>query len=216
MPARMSASRMVSILAGTYRDGGVTLRFSSPFELLVATVLSAQCTDERVNAVTPGLFRKYPDARHLAQAPLDDVRKIVHPLGFFNQKSRAIIALSARLVEHCGGDVPADRTMLESLPGVGRKTANIVLSRVFGIPAIAVDTHVFRVASRMFGFERLGRDQVEQRLMELLPEKDWNLVNHTLIFHGRSCCSPRKPGCDRCPVAAGCAYARSCMRTTAV
>lgn len=203
---KATPSRVIAMLRDTYRKGGVTLTFNNPFELLVATVLAAQCTDVRVNSITPILFESYPTPKALSKASTGSVSKIIHPLGFFNQKSKNIISLAAIISNQHKGKVPNDRVALEALPGVGRKTANIVLSRIFGVPAIAVDTHVKRVASRIFGFSDPDPYKIEKNLMKILPVRVWNDVNLSLIFHGRAICKPREPLCENCVIARYCAF----------
>ncbi len=194
------ARRVDRALAQRYPDARCELDFRTPFELLVATVLSAQTTDVRVNQTTPGLFARYPDAAAMANAPLEELEAILGPLGFFRAKSRAVQGLSAALVERFGGEVPRRMKDLVTLPGVGRKTANVVLGNAFGIPGLPVDTHVLRLAHRL-GYT--GSDdpvQVEKDVTELLPRKDWTMASHRLIFHGRRTCFARRPACGACPV----------------
>lgn len=194
------------ILKNYHKEGGITLEANTPFQLLIATILSAQCTDERVNAVSKGLFTKFGKPEMLAKADIYEISEIIKPLGFYNQKAKYIVGAAKKLVTDFHGEVPNDRNALQSLPGVGRKTANIVLSRVFGIPAIAVDTHVKRVATRLFDLKEKTPDKIEKALMKFLPESMWNDVNLTLIFHGRTICRPRRPLCNNCPVNRYCKY----------
>ena len=194
------ARRVDRALAERYPDARCELDFRTPFELLVATVLSAQTTDVRVNQTTPVLFARYPDAAAMAAAPLEELEEILGPLGFFRAKSRAVQGLSAALVERYRGEVPRRMKDLVTLPGVGRKTANVVLGNAFGIPGLPVDTHVLRLAHRL-GYT--GSDdpvQVEKDVTELLPRKDWTMASHRLIFHGRRTCFARRPACGACPV----------------
>ena len=197
---RAKAFAELEILARTYPHAETALHFSNPFELLIAVILSAQCTDERVNMTTPALFKKYPNAKALAKAEQEDVEKIVKSCGFFRMKARNIIAAARALVENHGGDVPNDRDALEALAGVGRKTANVVMSVAFEGAAIAVDTHVFRVAHRLgFTTGKTPRD-VEEDLMKLVPRDDWRHAHHWLILHGRAICKAPTPRCGECPV----------------
>lgn len=192
--------KMLALLAAAYPDAKPALHYRNAFELLVAVLLSAQCTDERVNIVTKELFAKAPTPKAMADLGEDAIREIIKSCGLYKNKAKNIAALSAILAEKFDGEVPSDRESLESLPGIGRKSANVVMSVAFGIPALAVDTHVFRVSRRM-GFSS-GNDvrKVENDLLELIPEKDWAAAHHWLIFHGRRCCKAQRPLCDSCPV----------------
>ncbi|KTR59120.1 endonuclease III [Rothia kristinae] len=195
------ARRINRILAETYPYAVAELDFDSPFQLLVATVLSAQTTDVKVNAVTPGLFAAYPTPQDLAQAPHEAVEEIVRPLGFYRAKTRSIIALADRLVDEHDGEVPDTLEGLTALPGVGRKTAFVVLGNAFGCPGLTVDTHFGRLARR-FGFtEQEDPVKVEHDVAALFPPKDWTMLSHRLIYHGRRICHARRPACGVCPVA---------------
>lgn len=198
------ARRIDRALAVRYPDARCELDFSTPFELLVATVLSAQTTDVRVNTTTPTLFARYPDAPAMAGADLPTLEAILQPLGFFRAKARSVQGLSAALVERYGGEVPRRMKDLVTLPGVGRKTANVVLGNAFGIPGIPVDTHVLRLSQRLGLTASDDPVQVEQDLAALLPRSDWTMASHRLIFHGRRTCFARKPACGACPVLALC------------
>lgn len=193
-------NKMLALLAAAYPDARPALHYKNAFELLVAVLLSAQCTDERVNIVTAELFAKAPTPAAMVELGEDAIREIIKSCGLYKNKAKNIAALSGILVERFGGEVPSDRASLESLPGIGRKSANVVMSVAFGIPALAVDTHVFRVSRRM-GFSA-GNDvrKVEDDLLALIPEKDWAAAHHWLIFHGRRCCKAQRPLCDGCPV----------------
>ncbi|MFN7684355.1 MAG: endonuclease III [Oligoflexia bacterium] len=191
---------ILRILDRLYPDAHCALIHKNPFELLVATMLSAQCTDERVNQVTPALFKKYPDAAAMAKATLSDLEQLVRSTGFYKNKALALKTTAQLLVEQHGGEVPADQAALTALRGVGRKTANVVLGNCFGIPGIVVDTHVGRLVRRM-GFTREADPvKVEYAMMEIIDRDWWTLSNHLLIDHGRSLCSARKPLCSECPV----------------
>ena len=191
-------------LAQRYPDAHCELDFSNPFELLVATVLSAQTTDVRVNLVTPELFRRYPDARALAGADRTEVETIIASTGFFRAKTESLLRLGAALVEDHQGQVPGRLADLVKLPGVGRKTANVVLGNAFGVPGITVDTHFGRLVRR-FGWTALEDPvKVEHAVGELIPRKEWTQLSHVLIFHGRRTCHAKKPACGACPVAALC------------
>ena len=189
---------VLRILSETYPDAKPELGFSNPFELLIATILSAQCTDKRVNKCTPALFRDHPNAASMAEMTPDELSVYIKPCGFFNTKAKNIIAACKELAEKYGGEVPADRDALEALPGVGRKTANVVLSNAFGVPAIAVDTHVFRVSNRLGLAEAKTVEQTEIQLMQHIPMDSWSIAHHYLIFHGRRICSAKKPNCECC------------------
>jgi endonuclease III len=175
-----------------------------PFELLVATILSAQSTDERVNLTTPELFRRWPDAEALAAADPEELERVIHSTGFFRQKAKSLLGMAQRLVEHHGGEVPHPIADLVALPGVGRKTANVVLGDAFGVPGITVDTHFGRL-SRRFGWT-VSADPVvvEADVAAIFPRRDWTMLSHRVIFHGRRTCFARKPACGACPVARLC------------
>ena len=198
------ARRIDRALAVRYPDAHIELDFRNPFELLVATVLSAQTTDVRVNLTTPGLFARFPDAAAFAAADPEELEEILRPTGFFRSKTRAVIGLGQALVERFGGEVPGRMKDLVTLPGVGRKTANVVLGNAFGVPGLPVDTHVLRLSGRLGLTESEDPVQVEQDLCGLLPRKDWTMASHRLIFHGRRTCFARKPACGACPVFALC------------
>jgi endonuclease-3 len=193
--------RMVEILAllkKEYPGAHCSLTYSSPFQLLVATVLSAQCTDERVNRVTPALFERFPTPFLMAEARISEIEELVRSTGFFRSKAKSILELSGSLVQSHGGRVPADRDLLTQMRGVGRKTANVVLGVAFGVPALVVDTHVGRLSRRM-GFTRQKDPvKVEMKMMEIVPKTDWTLYAHLLIDHGRKICTARKPLCEAC------------------
>lgn len=195
---------ILKILKRQYPEAHCALIHKSPFELLIATMLSAQCTDERVNLVTPPLFAKYPDARAMARAPLADLEKLVKSTGFYKNKALALKTASELLVERHDGEVPADQEALVSLRGVGRKTANVVLGNCFGIPGIVVDTHVGRLCRRMGFTKETDPVKVEHAMMEIVEREDWTLSNHLLIDHGRALCSARKPLCEDCPISSLC------------
>jgi endonuclease-3 len=194
------ARRIVRELAATYPDVRCELDFATPFQLLVATVLSAQTTDRRVNQVTPPLFAAYPHAADLAAASSDDVERIIAPTGFYRVKARTLVQMSCQLVERFDGEVPARRDDLVSLPGVGRKTANVVLGEAFGIPGITVDTHVARLSGRLGLSDGTDPVVIERDLEALLARRDWTVASQLLIWHGRRCCHARRPACGVCPV----------------
>jgi endonuclease-3 len=192
------------VLAQTYPDAGCELDFDGPFELLVVTVLSAQTTDRRVNAVRPTLFAAYPDPKAMAAAPREELERIVGSLGFFRAKTDALLKLSAALVDRYDGEVPARLEDLVTLPGVGRKTANVVLGNAFGIPGITVDTHVGRLSRRLGWTTETDPVKAEHAVGALFPKRDWTMVSHRLIWHGRRVCHAKKPACGACTIARWC------------
>ncbi len=210
MPAS-TPGRLLRILEQTYPDARCALNYRNPLELLVATMLSAQCTDERVNMVTPALFARYPDAASFAEAEPPELEKLIHSCGFYRQKAKSIRACCRRLEDEFGGEVPAAMEDLVSLPGVGRKTANVVLNEVFGQPAIAVDTHVLRTANRLGWISTRDPVKAEFQLLDAVPKKWWGRVTLLLIHHGRNCCSARKPLCADCPILKGCPHGRESL-----
>jgi endonuclease III len=198
------ARKINRILAERYPDAHTELDFTTPLELLVATVLSAQTTDVRVNEVTRELFARYRTAAEYAAADRADVERIIQPTGFFRVKADTLIKLGAKLVEDFGGEVPRRMEQLVTLPGVGRKTANVVLGNAFGVPGITVDTHFGRL-SRRFGWTASDEPVVvEQDVGRLFPKSEWTMLSHRLIFHGRRTCHARRPACGACPVARLC------------
>jgi endonuclease-3 len=202
------AGRIVRALARAYPDAQCALRHANPFELLIATILSAQCTDEKVNEVTPALFQRYPDARSLAAADPAEIEALIHPTGFFRQKTRSLLAASRDIAERFGNRVPRDMEALTSLRGVARKTANVVRGAAFGEPALAIDTHMKRVHQRLGLTEQEDPDRVERDLMERIPRSQWTRHTFRVIQHGRVCCTARSPRCEICPVRADCPFPR--------
>jgi endonuclease III len=203
-PLRSHARRIARQLAKLYPDAHCALHHQGPLQLLVATILSAQCTDVRVNLVTPALFARYPDARAFAAADLAELETAIHSTGFYRNKARNLIACCRALVEKHGGEVPATMEELVPLAGVGRKTANVVLGNAFNVPAITVDTHVGRLSRRMGLTTEDDPEKVERDLMRLLPKKEWMMFSHRMIFHGRQVCHARKPSCETCVLAKLC------------
>ena len=193
-----NVTEVLDILETMHPEAACALDHRDPFELIVAVALSAQTTDVSVNKVTPELFRRYPDAESLAAADPDEVMEIIRTIGLYRNKSKNIVRLAGKLVSDFGGKVPQDFESLVTLPGVGRKTANVVLAEGFGVPRIAVDTHVFRVSNRIGLTDEKDVDATEETLMKRIPESSWIRAHHLLIFHGRKCCSARKPSCDKC------------------
>jgi endonuclease-3 len=195
---------MDRVLGETYPDAHCELDFDNAFELLVVTVLSAQTTDKRVNAVRPTLFAAYPDPRAMAAAERDKLEAIVGPLGFFRAKTESLLKLSAALVEHHGGEVPGRLEDLVKLPGVGRKTANVVLGNAFDIPGITVDTHFGRLVRRFGWTTETDPVKVEFAIADIFDKRDWTMLSHHVIWHGRRCCHAKKPACGACPIASMC------------
>jgi endonuclease III len=198
------ARKIDRVLADTYPDAKCELDFDNPFELLVVTVLSAQTTDKRVNLVRPTLFAAYPDARAMAAADRAHLEQIVGPLGFFRAKTESLLKLSAALVERFDGEVPPRLDDLVTLPGVGRKTANVVLGNAFGVPGITVDTHFGRLIRRFGWTEETDPVKAEHAIGALFPKRDWTMLSHHVIWHGRRVCHAKKPACGACPVARWC------------
>ena len=196
----------LALLEEMHPEAACALDHRSRFELIVAVVLSAQTTDVSVNKVTPALFEKYPDAHALAAADPDDVSEIIHTIGLYKNKSVNIVKLAAKICDDFGGEVPGSFDELVSLPGVGRKTANVVLAEAFGVPAIAVDTHVFRVSNRIGVANAKDVEKTEEQLRKRIPEEQWIRSHHLLIFHGRKICHARKPDCDACRLSQICLY----------
>ena len=198
------ARRINRMLAQTYPDAHCELDFTSPLELLIATVLSAQCTDKRVNLVTPAVFARYPDAPAYAAADRGELEALIASTGFFRNKATSILGIGQALCDRFGGEVPNRLRDLVTLPGVGRKTANVVLGNAFGVPGITVDTHVGRLARRMGFTAELDPERVESDLNGIFPRAEWTPLSHRLIWHGRRCCIARRPDCANCPVALLC------------
>ena len=201
------AARVLDRLEGQHPNATTELHYSTPFELLVATILSAQCTDARVNQVTPRLFAKYPTAAAIARAEPEALEPILKPTGFFRAKSRSLVGMSRALLERHTGEVPASMDALTKLPGVGRKTANVVLGHALGVPGFPVDRHVLRVTNRIGLVRSDDPVAVEAKLCKALPPERWTRASDTLILHGRRVCKP-KPLCDRCQVRGDCEYFR--------
>ena len=207
MLSKEKQKEALRLLREAYPDAKPALHFTSPFELLVATMLSAQCTDKQVNKVTDVLYQKYNTAQAFAAIDYETLEPYIRSCGFFRTKGQNILAMSRILCEKYGGEVPKTREELTKLPGVGRKTANVVLSNAFGTPAIAVDTHVFRVSNRIGLAEAKDVEKTEQQLMENIPEEDWSAAHHWLIYHGRQVCSAQRPKCGECVLREVCDFA---------
>ncbi len=195
-------------LQKAHPDARIELKFKTPLELLVATVLSAQCTDVRVNEVTASLFKKYRKPEDYLRRALSELEADIRPTGFFRQKAKSLRGAMERMVDTFGGEVPGDMEGLTRLPGIGRKTANVILGNAFGVPGIVVDTHVARVSQRIGLTDQKNPEKIETALGGLFPRKSWTHLSHLLIFHGRYICKARKPLCDRCPLTDVCDYFR--------
>jgi endonuclease-3 len=193
-------NKILRILSRTYPDVKTALRHENPVELLVATILSAQCTDTRVNQVTASLFKKLRTAQDFAQVPLSDLEEMIRPTGFYRNKAKSIQACCKALVEKHGGKVPNNMEALVQLPGIGRKTANVILGSAFGIPGIVVDTHVKRLSQRIGFTKEHDPVKIEFDLMAHIPKEDWTAFSHQMIWHGRAVCNARKPKCSECPL----------------
>lgn len=206
MQKKTRAQKIVKILRSIYPDVKTQLFYENPFQLLVATILSARCTDRQVNQVTRGLFEQFTSPADFVDAPVTQVEKYIRPTGFFHNKARHIKECSRTLVERHDGAVPHSLQELVALPGVGRKTANVVLGAAFGIPAMVVDTHVARISFRLGLTSHKDPEKIEFDLMELIPQKDWNDFGLLLIYFGRAVCTARNPGCPTCPLYALCDF----------
>ena len=204
-PDRRTALLILRRLKREYPGAKCALDFTNPYQLLVATILSAQCTDVRVNLVTPALFQRFPSAHELAQARQAELEEMIRSTGFFRNKTRSLIGMAQAVVANHQGEIPRTMDQLRLLPGVGRKTANVVLGNAFGInDGVPVDTHVTRLSGRLKLSRQKTAEKIEQDLMKLIPRKDWTLVSHLLILHGRRVCGARKPKCGQCVVARLC------------
>ena len=203
---RRRARRITKKLFTAHPDATIALRFRSPFELVCATVLSAQCTDERVNMTTPALFARFPDAAAMAKASAHELEELIRSTGFYKAKARSLLGLAGAIATEHAGKVPATMEELVRLPGVGRKTANVVLGNAYDTPGLVVDTHVRRVSQRLELTANDDPEKIEADLMPLVDRKDWTRFSHAMIFHGRRICIARKPKCPICPLATDCPY----------
>ena len=194
------AKKILNVLKKTYPDTECALHHDNPFQLAVATILSAQCTDKRVNMVTPELFKKYPTPKHFAKAPIEAIEKLIHSTGFYRNKAKSIKGLSQKLLAEHEGAIPKTLAELVKLPGIGRKTANVILGVAFNTPGIVVDTHVTRLTNRFGLTKQKNAVKIEFEMMDLIPKKDWTDFGLLLIAHGRAICDARKPKCEVCPV----------------
>ena len=203
---RKRVKETIKALAKEIPDATIALTFSNPFELLVATILSAQCTDVKVNQVTVDLFKKYPSPEDYVRASLPEIEEDIRPTGFYRNKAKSIQKCCRELVDRFHGEVPSNLDDLVTLPGVGRKTANVILGNAFGIPGIAVDTHVHRLSQRIGLTKKDDPVKIEFDLMEIVPKKEWTHFSNLLIWHGRRTCIARKPLCERCVIRKWCDY----------
>jgi endonuclease-3 len=210
-PTKKEKAQMVEKLLELYPDAAPELTFRSDYELLVAVILSAQCTDQRVNAVTDVLFKIASTPQAMTELSLEALEEIIRPCGLFHTKAKNILNMSKTLCDDYGGNVPETLESLMALPGVGRKTANVVVSNAFGIPAIAVDTHVFRVSARLGLASGQNVDKTEQELMKVMPREHWTKLHHCLILHGRRVCKARKPACESCGLSALCPHGKAVL-----
>ncbi len=210
MKKRNEAIKIIEILKEYYPDATCSLDFETPFQMMIAVMLSAQCTDERVNKTTPELFEKYGTPEKLANINLDELEKIIHPCGFYKNKSKNIKACSQKLLDDFDGSVPEDMEKLQSLPGVGRKSANVIMLEAFHNPqGIAVDTHAKRISNRIGFSDENEPEKIEKDLLKQIPSEYYYDVNHLFVWHGRKICDSRKPKCDECPIKTYCNYAKS-------
>ncbi len=203
---KQRADEIFTRLKKLHGDATIELNYSNPLELLIATILSAQCTDVRVNEVTAVLFKRYPRAKDYLSASIDALEEIIRPTGFFRQKAKNVQATVRQIVEQHHGEVPQSMELLTKLPGVGRKTANVVLGNAYQLPGLPVDTHVRRVSQRLGLTTHEDPVEIEKDLCALIEPAEWCLFSHTLIFHGRRVCAARKPACERCPLTELCPY----------
>lgn len=201
---RERAEQILAILERTYPESRIALNYETPFQLLVATILAAQCTDARVNTVTPGLFERWPTPQAFVEAPQEELEKAIFQTGFYRNKAKAIRNASLALVRDHGGEVPSTMEELVAIPGIGRKSANVILGHCFGIPGMVVDTHVKRIANLLGLVDTEDPEKIEQQLMPLFPHEKWTLLGHLMQDHGREICVARRPKCDICPIAALC------------
>lgn len=201
---RTRARSIIRILLETYPDSSIPLNYETPFQLLIATILAAQCTDARVNMITPGLFRKYPGPEAFLNAPQEELEQAIFSSGFYRNKAKSIKAACAAIIERFGGKVPGTMEELLTLPGVGRKTANVLLGHCFNQPGVVVDTHVKRISNLLGLADSEDPDKIELQLLDVLPKEHWVKFSHLLADHGRAICIARRPKCPECPLAGLC------------
>ncbi len=206
------ANEIIETLDSLYPEASAELDYTNPYELLIAVILSAQCTDVRVNMVTSDLFKVAPDAESLLAIPIDELENIIKPCGLYRTKAKNIHLTAEQLVLNWNGEVPSSHEALKTLPGVGQKTANVVVSNAFGVPAIAVDTHVFRVSNRLGLAKAKTVELTELQLQKIIDKSRWTKAHHQLIFHGRRVCKARKPNCSQCALSAFCEYYKKSVK----
>ena len=209
---KQRTKNIIEILKETYPDAKCELNYDTPLQLLVATILSAQTTDKKVNEVTESLFKDYPDLDAFLTLTNDELEERIRQIGLYRNKSKNLVLMFRQLKENFNGEVPKTMEGITSLAGAGRKTANVVLSNAFGVPSIAVDTHVFRVSNRLDLADSENVLEVEKQLQKEIPKKEWTLMHHLLIFHGRRCCTARNPKCLECPLNHICKYGKEALR----
>ena len=206
------ANEIIEVLNSLYPEASAELDYTNPYELLIAVILSAQCTDVRVNMVTKDLFEIAPDAESLLAIPIDELENIIKPCGLYRTKAKNLHLTAEQLVVHWNSEVPSSHEALKTLPGVGQKTANVVVSNAFGIPAIAVDTHVFRVSNRLGLAKAKTVEQTETQLQKIIDRSHWTKAHHQLIFHGRRVCKARRPNCSECALSDLCEYYKKSVK----
>lgn len=206
MTKKQRALKIIELLEQAYPDAKCSLDFNTPHELLIATRLSAQCTDKRVNMVTPELFGRFPTLESLANANVHDIEDIIKSCGLYKTKARDVVSLSGQLIENYGGIVPDTIEELTKLSGIGRKTANLIVGDIYGKPAIIADTHLIRISGRLGFTNTTDAAKVEQQLKKLLPAEYWTMYSHRIVWHGRAICTARKPSCESCPLNEHCPY----------
>ncbi|MBE0451109.1 MAG: endonuclease III [Clostridia bacterium] len=209
---KKKAKEIIDVLDILYPDARAELDYTNPYELLIAVILSAQCTDVRVNMVTKDLFELAPDAKSLLEIPIEVLENIIKPCGLYRTKAKNLHLTAEQLVVNWNGEVPNSHEALKTLPGVGQKTANVVVSNVFGIPAIAVDTHVFRVSNRLGLVKAKTVEETELQLQRIIEKTHWTKAHHQLIFHGRRVCKARNPNCSECALSALCDYYKKSVK----
>jgi len=208
----LRAKRILKALFETHPDAHCALRYANPYELLCATLLSAQCTDKVVNTITPTLFKRFPDVVRLAQARPSELERIIRPTGFYRNKTRSLIGMASAVRDEHGGQIPKTMEELVRLPGVGRKTANVILGNAFATPGLVVDTHVGRLSNRMELSAQKDPEKIERDLMQLIPKPHWTQFSHAMIFHGRRVCPARNPSCESCPLFPDCPFPKKRRR----
>lgn len=208
MDKKSKVLKIISLLKQNYPEAGIALDFKTPFQLLIATILAAQCTDERVNSVTKSLFKKYSSPQDFLTVPVNELEQDIFSTGFYRQKAKSIRNCCQELLNNYNGEIPGNFEKLTTLPGVGRKTASVIMGNAFGVPAIAVDTHVKRISNLLGLVNEDNPDKIESELKKIIPEKEWTLFSHLLATHGRNLCKARKPECGKCFLSDLCEFGR--------